>query len=314
MVKLTFLLALLVCSQAWAAFERPSEHERLRALGNLYEEPEAIRGFFRPDADCPPITLPGPGDWLTQHSESGQTFDEYRKAPTNAPDQERRVIYLMPIGEFDDERSPAIADLQKYAAAFFQMEVKLLPPYYPHELEFDPRKNRYTGQRQILTRAVTKFLLTRLPKDAFCLLGVTMEDLYPDPRWNFVFGEASLNDRVGIYSFVRHDPAFEGEARPADYRSTILRRSVKTLVHETGHMFTLLHCIYFDCVMNGANNLKESDAHPQHLCPVCLRKLHAAIGFDPRKRYEELSHFYRQQKWYDDSDWVKRRLQSAQVP
>jgi archaemetzincin len=35
-----------------------------------------------------------------------------------------------------------------------------------------------------------------------------MEDLYPDPAWNFVFGQASLRERVEVFSFARYDPAF----------------------------------------------------------------------------------------------------------
>jgi archaemetzincin len=301
-------LAVLVFPQAWAAFDRPAEQERLRALGNLYEEPAALRSLLRPDDNFFPITLPGPKDWLAQHIERGQTFDEYRNAPVNVPDQERRIIYLMPIGEFDEERSPPLEELRAYAAAFFQIEVKLLPAYHPHDLEFEPRRNPRSGQRQILTRSVTKFLEHRVPKDGFCLLGVTMEDLYPDPAWNFVFGEASLNDRVGIYSFARDDPAFWDDPRPANYRDQILRRSVKTLVHETAHMFTFLHCIYFDCVMNGANHLVEADSRPQHLCPICLRKLHYAASFDAAKRYEALALFYRRHQWYEEYDWVQRQL------
>lgn len=311
MIRPVLLLALGIATQTWAAFERPSKQERARALGNLYEEPESIRPLFKPDADSFPIALPGPGDWLAQHIETGQSYDDYCKAPFNVPDVERHIIYLMPIGEFDDERSPSLAELRTYATAFFQMEVKLLPAYYPHELEFEPRTNPRTGQRQIRTPSVMTFLETRLPKDAFCLLGVTMQDLYPDPKWNFVFGEASLNHRVGIYSFVRDDPSFWGAPRPGNYRALILSRGLKTLVHETGHMFTMLHCIYFECVMNGSNHLAESDSRPQHLCPICLRKLHHAIGFDPFKRYQDLAHFYRRQKWYEDSDWVERRLATA---
>ena len=60
---------------------------------------------------------------------------------------------------------------------------------------------------------VLNFLRTKLPSDAFCILAVTMEDLYPDPTWNFVFGQASLTERIGVYSFARYDPAFYGEKR-----------------------------------------------------------------------------------------------------
>ena len=45
--------------------------------------------------------------------------------------------------------------------------------------------------------------------------------------------------------------------------------------------------------MNGANNLAEADAGPQHLCPICLRKLHFNVQFNPVTRYEELAKFYK---------------------
>jgi len=96
-----------------------------------------------------------------------------------------------------------------------------------------------------------------------------MTDLYPEPSWNFVFGQASLRERVGVYSFARYDSAFYGEARDRDYETLLLRRSCKVLAHETGHMFGLAHCIYFNCLMNGSNHLAESDRRPLHLCPVC---------------------------------------------
>lgn len=38
-----------------------------------------------------------------------------------------------------------------------------------------------------------QFLSNRKPKDAFCIVGITMIDLYPEDSWNFVFGEASLS-------------------------------------------------------------------------------------------------------------------------
>lgn len=38
-----------------------------------------------------------------------------------------------------------------------------------------------------------QFLRNRTPKDAFCIVGITMIDLYPKDSWNFVFGQASLS-------------------------------------------------------------------------------------------------------------------------
>jgi len=112
--------------------------------------------------------------------------------------------------------------LRAYAAAFFQMEVRMLPGYYPHDLEFSPRENPRSKQRQVLTSDILAFLKTRLPADACCLLGITMEDLYPKASWNYVFGEASLDARVGIFSLARYDPAFWGDERGNLYREVIL--------------------------------------------------------------------------------------------
>ena len=127
---------------------------------------------------------------------------------------------------------------------------------------------------QYLTAAILNDLLRpRLPQDAICYLGVTMEDLYPQPDWNFVFGQASLRERVGVYSFACYRPEFYGEpagsldgrrkarrafgaisgqgpsSPPSGSRSArpeaeklLLKRSAKVMVHETGHMFGLHHC------------------------------------------------------------------------
>ena len=139
-----------------------------------------------------------------------------------------------------------------------------------------------------------------------------MRDLYPDPRWNFVFGQASLRERVGVYSFARYDPRFYGE-RPAagkedEVRQLLLRRSCKVLAHEAGHMFGIGHCVYFHCLMNGSNHLEEADARPLHLCPVDLRKLHDSIGFDVVERYRRLRAFYRKAGFGDEADWMDRRI------
>jgi archaemetzincin len=304
--------AFLVGAPTWAAFERPSANARLAALGDLSGEPAPLRRLLQPEDDWFPISLPGPDDWLSFHRESGQTYADYLASEANRPDAGRQTIYLLPIGDFPEETSPPLNEVRDYAAAFFQMKVKVLPAYDPHDLEFEPRKNPHTRRRQVRTSAMREFLKGRLPADAYCLLGITMTDLYPAPSWNYVFGEASLAERVGIYSFARYDPAFFGDDRGANFRDVILRRSCKVLAHEMGHLFGLKHCIYYDCVLNGSNNLDEADARPPHLCPVCLRKLRHCAGFDAVKRYGQLEQFYVRHRWYREADWVARQLEKVQ--
>ena len=293
------------------AFTPPGEKTIHDAIGDLSGLPIILQRTFTPDHAFDPIPKPGPNDWLAVHDEPGQTFDEFKASQPNRPTQTRRVIYLQPLGDFVPERSPSIDKLQKFAAAFFAMEVKALPPIKIDNSKLTTRRNPYTGNPQILTGDVLSFLKTRVPADAFCILAITMKDLYPEPSWNFVFGQASLRDRVGVYSFARYDPLFYGEPRTPDYETLLLRRSCKVLAHETSHMFGLAHCTYFNCLMNGSNHLTESDRRPLHLCPVCLRKLQWNIGFDVLERYTALERANRAVGFIDEADWLNVRIKTV---
>lgn len=48
-----------------------------------------------------------------------------------------------------------------------------------------------------------------------------------------------------------------------------------------------------------------------HECPVCLRKLELAIGFDHIARYRLLHDFYSEHAtvFPDETDWTQRRLE-----
>jgi archaemetzincin len=141
-------------------------------------------------------------------------------------------------------------------------------------------------------------------------MGMTMQDLYPHFSWNFVFGQASMIERVGVYSFARYNPAFYGRGEQKDCGKILLRRSCKVLAHELCHQFGISHCIYYHCIMNGSNHLEESDARPYHLCPMDLRKLFHSIGFDPEVRYNKLLDFYVENSFKNEAEWIKNRLRN----
>lgn len=58
--------------------------------------------------------------------------------------------------------------------------------------------------------------------------------------------------------------------------------------HELCHIFGLKHCYYFDCAMNESASIAEAATQPLFLCPVCLRKMHKAVFFNPLERYREM--------------------------
>jgi archaemetzincin len=291
------------------AFQRPGPDARRAAVGDLAELSPILHRAFSADApEFEPILKPGSHDWLGVHEEPGQTFAQFKASHPNRPTNSRRVIYLQPLGEFSADRSPPIEKLREFAAAFFAMEVKALPTVLLDGSRFTTRHNPNTGNLQILTDDVLDCLKARMPADAFCVLAITMEDLYPEPSWNFVFGQASLRERVGVYSFARYDPAFYSEPRNPGYETLLPRRSCKVLAHETAHMFGLAHCTFFNCLMNGSNHLAESDRRPLHLCPVCLRKLQWSIGFDVLERYSAMERVARAEGFADEADWLSRRI------
>jgi len=280
----------------------------MNPVGSLEDLPFSLRGAFEPGFDFKPVPLPGPHDWLVHHKEQGQTYDEYKRSAPLKPSGKRKILYLQPIGFFPQEHSPSLENLKEFASAYFTLEVKMLTPISLSSYNIKTRINSFTGKRQVLTGDILDLFIKKIPPDGYCMLGITMEDLYPEPAWNFVFGQASLHERVGVFSFARYNPAFYGEGRTSDFSKLLLLRSCKVLAHETGHMFGIYHCIYYHCIMNGSNHLEESDARPIHLCPVCLRKLYHSIGFDIQRRYRELSSLYEKVGFKDEVRWVLNRL------
>jgi archaemetzincin len=309
------LAAVLVVTAIGLAFwttmkgapQKPATPEQ--AIGSLDDLDQTWRRLLD-TSGFDPLPKPGPNDWLANHPEPGQTFDQFQSGGFNKPDAKRRVIYLQPIGDLSvGETGISMETLQEFTTAFFGLPVKVRPTMGTDVMsKLKSRRHPQSGGFQLLSTDILDLLEKHLPDDAYCMLGLTLLDLYPEDSWNFVFGQANLFERVGVFSFARYDPAFYTGERPEGYKKLIMRRALKVLSHETGHMFGLLHCIHFECGMNGSNHLAESDSRPIHLCPLCLRKLLSATGQDPVKRYQQLSELYEKAGMSEEAEWVKKRL------
>jgi archaemetzincin len=127
---------------------------------------------------------------------------------------------------------------------------------------------------------------------------------------------ASLERRVGVYSLDRYRPRYDGAPDTPATRRRTLRRALEAVAHETGHMFSLPHCTFYECLMNGANSIEELDRNVPWFCPLCLRKLHWNIGFDVRARELALRAFYEKRGMNEEVEWLDRRLArlDAQAP
>ena len=220
----------------------------------------------------------GEGDWLTEHPEEGQSVEEHR---VDCVPVRGRTVYLVPTSELEGNPAAlAVLDqLEPLLAAHFQLKVQRLPAL-SRELAGKSERPRESGP-QWLTTDVLAALEQRKPDDAAAVMAITTVDLYPAPDWNFVFGEASYETRMGVMSLARSgDPKAE--------KARVLERSYATAMHEIAHMFQLQHCIAWECPMNGSNHQQEADTRPLEPCPHCLAKLMRATGLEPRKRWTEL--------------------------
>ncbi|MDB6118113.1 MAG: hypothetical protein JWO08_1894 [Verrucomicrobiaceae bacterium] len=312
-MRLIVILALFATLAGAVDFVVPSAAERSRAIGSTEgSRPFLQRAFTENNSLFEPISKPSPNDWLATHNEPPQTFNAFLAGNAMKPDVLHGRLYMLPIGDFPTDVAPSLTKLSDYAQAFFGMPVTILTPVQVDDLPAANRINKHTHNRQLLSTDILNWLNTQKPKDAFAIVAVTMEDLYPESSWNFVFGQASLVGGTGVFSFARYDPQFYGTPRGNDYQAVILARSMKVLVHETGHMFGIRHCTFFRCVMNGSNHLGESDAKPHQLCPMCLRKLHSCTGFNILAREQALLKCYEAFGMKGEAEWEGMRIKSLQ--
>jgi archaemetzincin len=257
-----------------------------------------------------PLAKPENGDWLAHHQEWGQTYQQYLDGHPIRAEQNRRTIYIQPLGNTTKTQKKIVDLTAEFMGDYFMLPVKIREPLPLSEIPTEARRQREDlGREQILTTYVLNDLLKpRLPKDASTLIAITPADLWPGEGWNFVFGQASLRDRVGVWSFQRFGNPEEND----DAFRLCLLRTIKVATHETGHMFSMQHCIQLECNMNGSNNLPESDRHPLEVCPNCLAKLCYATGAEPIARFKKLAEFCKTNGLAKEAEFYETSLTKLQ--
>lgn len=223
---------------------------------------------------------------------------------SNRPTAKRTTLYIQPLGEFSTAQDKAIAATAEYLHAFYGLPVKRLPP---SPLDNVPpwarREHPRTGDKQVLCVYLLDRLLKLKPADAVAVLGLTTSDLWPGEDWNYVFGQARPEDRVGIWSLHRYgDPETEC--------SLYLRRTLKVAVHETGHLLGMQHCTAYRCGMNGSNHRDEMDATPLAFCPECAMKTWWACNQTPAAWHRGLIEFAEKHQLTEEGEFWRKSLQA----
>ncbi len=255
----------------------PTPHDDDATLTRIKAAAEAQRPLFARKVK------PRFGEWLAHFEEPGETFNQYLRA---VPLSRRGIegdILVLPLGSFDERLSRIITDVAALAELFYGRPVRLLPAQPVPPLPAEQRRGS-GPEEQLHSLPLLDLLKQRVPPGAAALLAMTPLDLTPGPGWNFVFGQASLIDRVGVWSLYRLAEA----SAPASMQ---FRRVAQVVLHELGHMFGLWHCTAYGCCMNGSNSLPESDRAPLAFCPECDAKVVWRFGLDPAPRHRRLAAF-----------------------
>lgn len=277
-------LVLTLCGLACATDERTTAsnmaaaREAKKARAELRANIKKIEPFF----DL--MGAPKSYDWAATHTEPGQTFEEYLDADPVRPTPERRKIYVLPLGTFTAKQRKIVDTAAEYLGVFYDLPVESMPPKILDARYPNVRHNKFTKTRQIRTGMILNDILKPLlPTDAAALIAFTVDDLYPNESMNYVFGQASLEDRVGVWSLARMDDNTDDR--------NFLVRTLKIASHETGHMFSMRHCTKYECVMSGTNHLDETDRRPLDACPECTAKICWLSDIDQAERYKRLAAF-----------------------
>ena len=152
-----------------------------------------------------------------------------------------------------------------------------------------------------------------LPEDGYCILGLTERSIFEDEDDNdgSLLGRAFGGSRIAVFSTVgcsvqemAQPPPPRSRLSQSEWARTRLAKLLSTVMHETMHCFGLDHCGLYTCCMNSwADDLSEFSLAPieakknkkhgfsgnvlgtLHVCPICIRKLQSACGFELRERY-----------------------------
>ncbi|MEP7317931.1 MAG: archaemetzincin [Panacibacter sp.] len=232
--------------------------------------------------------IPGEDDWLAAHKETYQSLSEYVKSNPTGVEGERNKIYIMLVGEFDSTQKEIVYETAKYLQAFYGLEVVDIKIKTGADIYGNSRHHPSQGQLQLSAKQIMNFVLTpQLPKDAATLIAFTNYDLYPGNDWNFIFGLGSMKERVGIWSMYRF-----GDPHKVADKEQCLMLTIKTATHEIGHMFSLPHCVKFECCMNGSNTLRELNSHPTYFCPDCLAKICWNLKQDVKTNLNRIQNYW----------------------
>jgi len=297
MKALSGLLAFFVALSCLADVEGSPQAPSAKELDDAIL---ALKPLFKTKAK------PLPGDWLDVHREPGQSFRQYSFSTPETPEPERGVMYIQLLGDFDLKREEIIRKTEEFLSLFYGIRTKRLSGLPVSIIPAKAKRNGPYGQQILSSYVLDELLPPRTPKDAAYHFAFSSLDLWPGEGWNFVFGQASLRERVGVWSIRRFgDPGKSSEAF-----HLCLRRTLALAIHEAGHAYSIEHCTAYECAMCGSNSLEESDRGPLLFCPECMAKACWATKTRPPEKFKALKGFFEKNSFREETELCANALEA----
>jgi archaemetzincin len=167
-----------------------------------------------------------------------------------------KSIYLVPVGTIDDD---IIAAAESCIWHTFGIPVRCTKSMEIPPDAYDAKRQQF-GSIEIL-----RSMYRNVPEDAFRYFAVIDKDIFI-PVLSFVYGHAQFEGTVGIVSLARLRQEFYGFPPNPEL---LLKRMLKEVVHEMGHLFGLTHCSDATCPMALSTNIRALDRKQVKLCESC---------------------------------------------
>lgn len=132
-----------------------------------------------------PIPKPGRSDWLAEHAEYGQTYEQFARGIYTRVSKRQKTIYLQPLEK--EISTEMLSTFEKFLSAYFPDMIIKVNAYIDLEKEKSvaSRINDFSLRKQYNASDILKLLQSKVPRDSYCTIGCTMTDLYPQDSWNF---------------------------------------------------------------------------------------------------------------------------------
>ena len=173
-------------------------------------------------------------------------------------------IGVVPIGGVPEIVPKSVG---AHILGYFNLDADILPPLDQPEYAFDNKRFQYNAA------IILKALESEPFQDYAKVIGLLDVDLFI-PIFTHVFGEAKQGGKFALVSLHRLRKSPEGSILP---EPILLERAAKVALHESGHLFDLLHCMDERCLMHFSGNLEDLDSAPLYFCRYCTTYLRDAL-------------------------------------